>query len=75
MSTNNPIPFPDAPVAQNLENFSRTTDRAFKDIFKGEIRGSFLIEIKSKVNAAIGHFLFQLYDFNFNNGNYSVSHC
>lgn len=67
MSMNNAIPFPDCPVAQNLENFSRTTDRAFKDIFKGEIRGSFLIEIKSKVNAAIGPFLFQLYDFNFNN--------
>ena len=64
-----PLQFPNNPLdfQKSVENFSRITDKAFKDIFKGEIRGSFLIEIMSKVNTALGPYLFQLYDFNLNN--------
>ena len=38
-----PLQFPNNPLdfQKSVENFSRITDKAFKDIFKGEIRGSF----------------------------------
>lgn len=49
-------------MQQSVESFTRMTDKAFKELFKGEIRGSFLIDVKSKVLQSIAPFMLQLFD-------------
>lgn len=51
-----------SPIAERIQ---RQNNRSLKELFKDDIRGSFLIDIKYRVLNAIGPTLLSLYDFNF----------
>ena len=57
---------PDPNTWRFLEKIHATNERTLKDMFHDEIRGSFLIDIKSRVETIIAPVMLQLYDFNFN---------
>lgn len=57
---------PDSNVRRIFEQIHNTNERTLKDMFRDEIRGSFLIDIKSRVETFIAPVMMQLYDFNFN---------
>ena len=57
---------PDPNTWRFLEKIHATNERTLKDMFHDEIRGSFLIDIKSRVETTIAPVMLQLYDFNFN---------
>ena len=57
---------PDPNMRRFLEQIHNTNERTLKDMFRDEIRGSFLIDIKSKVETVIAPVMMKLYDFNFN---------
>ena len=48
--------------SQIAERIQRQNNRSLKDLFKNDIRGSFLIEIKYRVFNAIAEKFFELYD-------------
>lgn len=48
-----------------MEQIQRQINRTLKELFKDDIKGSFLIEIKSRVVNAIGEKILNLYDFSF----------
>ena len=50
---------------QITERIQRQNNRTLKELFKDDIRGSFLIDIKYRVLNAIGQTILSLYDFNF----------
>ena len=49
---------------QYAEQIQKQNDRLLKELFKDDIRGPFLIDVKYRVIAAIGEKFFTLYDFN-----------
>ncbi len=57
---------PDPDMRRFLEQINATNERTLKDMFRDEIRGSFLIDIKSRVETTIAPVMLRLYDFNFN---------
>lgn len=50
-------------IPKSFEKIAALDDRVFKNIFRSEIRGSFLINIKSCVVKELGPIAFRLYDF------------
>ena len=50
--------------SQIAERIQRQNNRSLKDLFKNDIRGSFLIDIKYRVFNVIGEKCLTLYDFN-----------
>lgn len=50
---------------QITERIQRQNNRILKELFRDDIRGSFLIDIKYRVLNAIGQTLLKLYDFSF----------
>ena len=48
--------------SQIAERIQRQNNRSLKDLFKNDIRGSFLIEIKYRVFNVIAERFFELYD-------------
>ena len=50
---------------QITERIQRQKNRTLRKLFKDDISGSFLIDIKYRVLDAIGQTLLSLYDFNF----------
>lgn len=56
---------PDKNFQRQIEQINNMNQRTLKDMFRNEIRGSFLIDIKCRVQAIIAPVIFQLYDFNF----------
>ena len=49
--------------SQIAERIQRQNNRSLKELFKNDIRGSFLIDIKYRVLNAIAEKFFELYDF------------
>ncbi len=56
---------PNQDFLRQLEKIHDSNQRTLKDMFRNEIRGSFLVEIKSRVEKSIAPFITQLYDFSF----------
>ena len=61
--TDNKLPGPD--FLRQLEKIHNMNQRTLKEMFRSEIRGSFLIEIESIVMEVIAPILPRLYDFSF----------
>ena len=61
----NDFPQIDPALMKLLENQRLKDNKELKDIFRNEIKGNFLIDIKSRVEAAIGPVILNFYDFDY----------